>query len=146
MRASKYNVHLRDATLDDLELLEDLEVQIFPADCLNSRSLEGELKRGFGGIYELEGRPVGYFLCRREHNLVDLLRLGILPGHRGKGIGQFLLKVVLMNSLKTMLTVRRDNEPALRLYRKHGFVIVGELDPAMPAWVMIAEREEPFAG
>jgi len=58
------------------------------------------------------------------------LGMGVIPEHRGKGIGRRLIEVTL-NAARAKglaridLQVREDNIPALSLYRRFGFVIEG---------------------
>lgn len=58
------------------------------------------------------------------------LGMGVIDGHRGKGIGQRLLEVTIAKSTelgleKIELSVYSSNEPAIALYRKLGFVEEG---------------------
>ncbi len=76
---------------------------------------------GFAGIYALDGRQdhVGWFF------------LGVDEPFQGRGVGGELLSRlidaadVLMGLTRLQLTVFVDNEAALRLYRKHDFVVEG---------------------
>ena len=61
---------------------------------------------------------------------VGVLGMGVLAGYRGQGIGDQLLKEVTEHAwasgLKRLeLAVFSDNEPAIRLYKKHGYVQEG---------------------
>jgi ribosomal protein S18 acetylase RimI-like enzyme len=59
-----------------------------------------------------------------------VLGMGIVEEHRGKGIGEALMRAALRQArerglLRVELTVRSDNERAIALYRKIGFVDEG---------------------
>lgn len=110
-------------------------MELFPDNCLNETSIELELHAGYGlVVYSPEEQALlGYAIARRSHELNDLLRLGVRPSHQGLGLGETLLLAMLREPGSMMLTVRKDNARALRLYRKHGFDIVGHVQDA---WVM----------
>ncbi|MBK7949178.1 MAG: GNAT family N-acetyltransferase [Deltaproteobacteria bacterium] len=59
------------------------------------------------------------------------LSIGVLPGHRGKGVGGRLLDALLgacRNRFRAIvLSVRADN-PAARLYRRIGFEEVARIE------------------
>lgn len=72
--------------------------------------------------------------------------IGVEPGHRGKGLGEFLLMALVDEALRrgaTWLTleVRVSNETAQNLYRKYGFTVQGTRkryysDNNEDAWIM----------
>lgn len=92
---------------------------------------ELDISRGFL-IHSVKGR--GYVLFR-DAPLRDILRLGVEEKARGQGLGEVLLLTALLGAKDAMLTVKKSNVPALRLYLKHGFQIVGEL-PLHSNWMM----------
>jgi ribosomal-protein-alanine N-acetyltransferase len=54
------------------------------------------------------------------------MTVAVVPGHRGQGLGDVLLGELLRRAAdggaaSVMLEVRADNEPARRLYERHGF-------------------------
>lgn len=100
----------------------------------NERTIALEIESGGGWVI---GDPIiGYALTQRDGDLLDLTRLGVHPDYQGKGFGAALLETVLKGNPKVFLTVRKDNKPAVSLYRHHGFRIVGEHHEAS-AWLMI---------
>lgn len=57
--------------------------------------------------------------------------LGIHPGYRRQGLGKFLLCILLEDAIKrrlqwATLEVKTNNHPAISLYEKFGFKIVGK--------------------
>ena len=63
------------------------------------------------------------------------LGMGIIPGWREYGVGRLLIETTLSTAdragfLRVELTVNADNERAIRLYRKHGFVEEGRKQSA----------------
>lgn len=56
--------------------------------------------------------------------------LGVAPSYQGRGLGSVLLEELLHEAdrrrqHRVLLEVRADNEPAQRLYARHGFRSVG---------------------
>jgi ribosomal protein S18 acetylase RimI-like enzyme len=85
----------------------------------------------------LDGTPVGYgeLWCEADEDEVELARLIVAPGARGRGLGRTLVRALLTQALGTgraevFLRVHPANERALRCYRGAGFVAV---DPALAA-------------
>ena len=120
---------MRRALPDDVELLERLEAELFPDNCMNARSLAIELEHGVCFLEE----EAAYLLARVDGDLVDILRVGVLGPYRKIGVGSRLLTVALKLAPRAMLMARKDNVGALRLYHSFGFHIVGEYDDS---WVM----------
>lgn len=127
--------YLREAVLEDVERLEELEEQLFPDNCFGARLLETELSYGHGLVYEVSGSIVAYALARVEGELVDITRLGVVSGHRKRGLATQLLTEAMKLAPKAMLMVRRENEVALHLYYRFGFHICGVTIGG--SWVML---------
>jgi [ribosomal protein S18]-alanine N-acetyltransferase len=128
---------MRRATLKDLPALVDLETQLFPGNNMNETTLQNELELGECWLATdvADTEIWGYCLVRRDGELLDLLRLGVLPNKRGMGVGSDLLNQVISGDDPVMLTVKKDNELAMKLYFRHGFHIVGHL-ASDAGWVM----------
>jgi len=80
-----------------------------------------------------EERVVGYVCIRVIFDTAHILNLAVLPKLRRRGIGSRLLQNAL-EELKSsrpdiefvILEVRESNIPAIRLYEKFGFNIIGK--------------------
>jgi ribosomal protein S18 acetylase RimI-like enzyme len=73
-----------------------------------------------------DGEPVGTVGLCEERNVVYITSLGVIPVHRGLGLGRAILTWVLDllrgEGVTTIrLEVQTDNQQALSLYRKCGF-------------------------
>ncbi len=124
---------IRKATLDDVPRLCELEYTLFPENSLSLAQLERELT--FSEAYVL-GDPIhAYVLVGWDGDILDVLRLGVAPEVQGRGVGKELLRFVLALNPTVVLTVKKDNHRALRLYRKHGFEVVGHFKAA-GAWAL----------
>jgi ribosomal protein S18 acetylase RimI-like enzyme len=77
----------------------------------------------------LDGVPVGMVSGTAE-SPVELISMWVAPIARGRGVGDALVRAVLEWSERrgtaTRLAVRQHNAPAIALYERHGFVIVGK--------------------
>lgn len=76
----------------------------------------------------LDGRPVGRLYVDRSPADIHVLEIGLLPEHRGRGLGTELLRGLIDEARdsdrRLKLSVLRSN-PALRLYERLGFSATG---------------------
>ena len=126
---------MRPVTVEDSDELSLLEMDLFPDNCLNEYTLAREIDLGQGFIVTDNHKIVAYMLMRGDGYLMDIMRLGVVAGYQGQGLGTRLLRVGMQLAEQVMLTVETKNERALRLYDRHGFQIVGQLIGGS-AWVM----------
>ncbi|MGZ9712560.1 GNAT family N-acetyltransferase [Glaciimonas sp. GNP009] len=87
-------------------------------------------------VAEIDGEVVGQLGLdanqrpRRKH--VAYVGIGVKDSYQGQGVGSKLLAAALdladnwLNISRIELTVFIDNDAAIALYKKHGFVIEGE--------------------
>jgi ribosomal protein S18 acetylase RimI-like enzyme len=75
--------------------------------------------------------PAGVLLLSRSTrtDALELVYLGLLPRYRGRGLGDLMMQHTLataaqVGSRRLSLAVDSRNEPALRLYRRHGLTRV----------------------
>lgn len=123
---------IRTATEADLAVLLALEEASF-SDPWGEAALSSHLASSAGlsflAVSEAD-EPCGYLLGLSLLAEGELLRVGVLPGLRGGGIGNALL-ACLLDALRTagadtcFLEVREGNSPAIALYEKNGFTVVG---------------------
>lgn len=76
--------------------------------------------------------PLGYISLSRDAHALFIRELHLLPAYRGQGVGHWVLGQVALQArsehlARVRLMVFRDN-PAQRLYGRHGFAVVGEQD------------------
>lgn len=120
---------MRPLVVKDAAAVEELEIELFPDNCLNQRSLTREISVGVGLAEEREGKLVAYMLGRWDFDeqLLDILRLGVLKHARRQGIASAMLRDLTDHvACDVMLTVAKGNVPAIKLYRGFGFQIIGE--------------------
>lgn len=113
-----------------------IDYELFPENNFNERTLHNQIINGTGWVVRAEGKLAAYMLCSGLGTpLLDILRLGVREPYRQTGIASKLLETVKEFSGGVMLTVKKNNAPAIRLYRKHGFEITGTM-PQHDCWVM----------
>lgn len=121
---------IRVAHLGDLEALLQLEEQSFPGDRLSRRSFRRFLQGTNDHLLVAEdaGVVVGYILLLRREGtrLARIYSICVSTAHRGRGLAELLIRageeaVLAAGSAYVRLEVRRDNETAIRLYRRLGY-------------------------
>lgn len=131
------SVVIRRASTEDVPELMELEAALFD-NAMSETTLERELVAGEGYLvrqWHESSAILGYILVREDGDLLDITRLGVRPEAQCLGLGTTLLKYILDRERTTVLTVKKGNARALRLYKRHGFVVVGHFIEAR-AWVL----------
>ncbi|GGO55705.1 ribosomal-protein-alanine acetyltransferase [Streptomyces daqingensis] len=134
-------VELREMRWWDIEGVLELERALFPEDAWSAALFWSELAhaRGPGATrrYLVAEAPtgqgpvlVGYGGLAAVGGTGDIQTIGVLPSHRGTGLGARLLRALLDAAAEracheVLLEVRVDNAPAQRLYERFGFTAVG---------------------
>jgi ribosomal-protein-alanine N-acetyltransferase len=78
-------------------------------------------------VAEVDGKAVGYMGLQLFDWEGFVTNVAVLPEYRGQGIATALIKKQLKNPMDIMtLEVRESNTPAINLYTKCGFEIVGK--------------------
>ncbi|MFI6171556.1 ribosomal protein S18-alanine N-acetyltransferase [Nocardia sp. NPDC051052] len=121
----------------DIERCVELEQLLFPEDDpWHAVAFQSELAAPHN-LYitarDDDGRMVGYagvaLLGDDEHPEAEVHTIGVDPTCLRAGIGTLLLEALLAEAAKRggpmFLEVRTDNTPAIALYAKHGFHIIG---------------------
>ncbi len=140
----EYKYKIRECREEDLEEVISINKKCLPE---NYASIFfEEMREKYPDLFyvaEVDGRIVGYIMCREETAGFDLPRLrakrrghvisiAVLPEYRRRGIGRSLLAKAL-DSMKArkleecVLEVRVSNTAAINLYRKLGFEIVSQI-------------------
>lgn len=110
-----------------------LETVLFPLDAWPEAMFRDELAhpewRRYWGVRTSDGELVGYCGAQYMPRLADVQTIGILPAHEGRGLGSFLLRLMVeraaaWGATDLLLEVRQDNPRARALYLRHGFKII----------------------
>jgi [ribosomal protein S18]-alanine N-acetyltransferase len=120
-------IHFRTLTPQDAPELAYCELQIFKypwsenslRDCLELVSVEGE-------AITVKGKIIGYIIIQTVLEEAHILNIGVLPSHRGRGLGRImldrLLKLAVQRHINIIfLEVRSSNRVAQNLYFSLGF-------------------------
>lgn len=115
----------------DLAMIAELEKQCF-SDPWSLRTIEDAFRQKDYFIYVWRDmkRVSGYVIGRLAADEGELLRVGVLPFIRNFGIGARLVCVLQEELTKRVvsavyLEVRESNKPAIRMYKKRGFIVQG---------------------
>ena len=115
---------LTDAQEKDTGFLAEAEKLCFPGREWKKSDIEYLVKQDYSYCRICES---GYLIGRILGGEAELLRIGVLPAHRGKGTGRRLLTDFLTACIKkkverVFLEVRESNTVARSLYESTGFV------------------------
>jgi ribosomal protein S18 acetylase RimI-like enzyme len=121
------------ATRDDLRLLPLPPAQVEQLIAMQQRMHEEGRRAMYPNaevlVLEQAGEPAGRAVLDTTGTDWRLVDLALLPALRGRGLGAALLAALqaraAAHGARIGLAVLRTNAPALRLYRRAGFVIAG---------------------
>ncbi|MFQ5969391.1 MAG: GNAT family N-acetyltransferase [Nitrososphaerales archaeon] len=134
------NYLVRRCEQEDLPSVIDINMSTLPEHYSDYffESILKELPESFL-IAELDGKVVGYIMCKLEFGFSNFRKLGfvkkghvvsvaVLDEHRGKGLGKALMQEAMSGliSKKTdeiYLEVRMSNESAIKMYEHLRFMI-----------------------
>ncbi len=124
---------------DIIELMR-IELFAFEQDGFNITTINRLIKESILFLKMIDPREmtiIGFCICSnmmgdenaKETQAVDLINLAIHPKFQGQGYGNRLLQRALVDLQRfrvqvVQLHVKVTNEPAIQLYKKHGFKIV----------------------
>jgi ribosomal protein S18 acetylase RimI-like enzyme len=98
-------------------------------DVLAGHRASGQFDPDLWFMLRVDGRPAGLSLLNpnAEAGCTELVYFGLVPEARGRGLAKMLLRHCLARideraPSRIALAVDDRNSPALRLYRRHGFV------------------------
>jgi ribosomal protein S18 acetylase RimI-like enzyme len=128
---------LRPATETDIPFLMDLRHQSMDAVMVAAGMTpddEAHMRRvlyafEWAQVVMLAGEPIGLLKVVRTAPVWDLIQIQLLPAAQGKGLGEQLLRTLMAQAMaagaSVKLCVLKVN-PALHLYERLGFVVIGE--------------------
>ena len=133
-RAAERSIH--DANRPELQLLDGGEDFVHAIFDMQLRARDAEYARHFeNALYymiEKAGDTIGRLVLDFSRDEVRIVDLALLPGFHGQGIGTTVLRamqdVAARVSAPVVLSVRRDNPGATRLYASLGFLPDGTVD------------------
>jgi len=128
-------VHVRRATINDLDDIVALENASFASDRVSVRQWRHHLESLSADVLLAirDRRVVGaaMLLFHRRHRVARLYSIAVAASERGRRIGERLLHAAELaaarrESRALRLEVRADNAAAQRLYERNGYRSIGE--------------------
>ena len=122
----KYEI--KKATLDDVVSIKKIEDECFSVPW-SENSLEECLNNPCSHFYlaKAENEALGYIGIQIFSDEGYVTNVATLPEYRKQGIAKALVKRALENDMEFLtLEVRKSNLPAISLYKKLGFTVLGE--------------------
>lgn len=124
-------IAIQRMTPQDLEEVARLEKICFSDPWPKETFMEELLhKLAIPSVAKLDGKMVGYFCLWHLYEQLEIANIAVSPDHRRKGIGEKMLKRILLEAKERgctsiILSVRESNQAAINLYTKFGFVEAG---------------------
>jgi ribosomal protein S18 acetylase RimI-like enzyme len=140
---------LREASLDDLSILYDLDIACFPKQAVDMNArlrflLDSPNCTIVLALYH--GEVIGKAHIHRREGKISLSDIAIFPAAQGRGFGSELLAACINNLIdagksEIVLDVEANNVGALSLYTRQGFVTTNSYD----YWVIgLRDLEKTF--
>lgn len=90
---------------------------------------------------------IGYLIIFDNSDSLEIMKIGVIPEYRKKGIGKLLLDKLFERKRNVLLEVREKNSIARSFYENNGFLVVGKRknyyqDDGDTAILMIKEIED----
>ena len=83
----------------------------------------------FAEILLLHGQPVGLLKLRQSPTEWEIIQIQLSPTQQGNGIGRWILDGIVSDAAAAGVPIRLSvlkANPAMRLYERLGFKVVGE--------------------
>ncbi|HYC42557.1 MAG TPA: GNAT family N-acetyltransferase [Noviherbaspirillum sp.] len=138
------NIVVREATLDDAQLIAELTRAAWAGTVAVTSSghretavrVRQDLQDGGGFILLRDDQEIGsvrWAPVESEPDVWEIMRMGVLPSHRGEHLSQHLLEAVIHCALaaevrELRLAVRSDQERLVDLYAAFGFELAPEIE------------------
>lgn len=92
--------------------------------------------------YRLDHEWAGFLSYSVEKDTMEICRLVVHPLHFRKGIGGKLIEasLALASGKKIIVSTGSENQPALNLYKRFGFVIINEIEVAPGIFLSLLEK------
>lgn len=128
----KENLIVRNAILEDLEIFTQIEKETFSEPWSYDAFQEAMAAEENIVLTITDEEDIyGYLVVYTSLDEGELMTIAVRPGYRGYGLGDKLIKAMIDEGrrrelVSIFLEVRKSNDAARSLYRKNGFIAVGE--------------------
>lgn len=114
----------------NMEDIAKLEKEIFKFSGYSYKELcemnEKKELYSFFSAKDEENKMVGYIILFDNSDSLEIMKIGVLPEARQRGIASLLIDEVKRKEQDIFLEVRENNMSAIRFYEKNSFVVVGK--------------------
>lgn len=118
---------IRELNIHDLESFKKLSNE-YKCNFQKLYNLESLISNKYEKVYvyEKQHEILGFILIEKTFEVLSVLHLYVAKNYRKLGIASLLIDFILsdVNIKRVILEVRVDNQPAINLYKKHGFNII----------------------
>ncbi len=137
---NKGNVEIKKVNTPELiefaKNLMDQNLDLYTGDYLTFSELQNFANQGFLYCSFMDGKPSGMLQAEFKNNTFWLGHIVVHKDFRGKGLANHLVEFYLQEGIKNkanqfQLWVIKDNEPAVNLYKKKGFVYLNKSSHSM---------------
>lgn len=127
-------VELRNATIEDIPAIMEIEWKCFSEDSFSKEQFVYLITRSKGAFYVAtqQKRVVAYItlLFHQRTRYLRVYSIAVHPDFQGQSFGQLLMEQMLQiarvyGSDKITLEVKVNNLAAIKLYKKNGFIPEG---------------------
>lgn len=124
---------IRRMSYEDIQQVHEIERLSFTAPwSIDSFIYELNNRMTILLVAEFNGQIIGYICLRTIIDVTEILNIAVHPKFRRRGVGAGLLKRALdelmsehQDSKTVRLEVRESNTPAIALYKRFGFEVIG---------------------
>ncbi len=126
------DIIIRNMACSDIEEVYEIERDSF-SEPWHKDSFEYSInaEHDYSVVAVCDGRICGYLMLRISCDCADIMNVAVDASYRKKGIASILMKNVMeygrSKGVETfILEVRESNAPAIALYEKMGFNVIGK--------------------
>ena len=125
---------VNDLSASLVKTLIEIDLQTFAESTFSPYTAAAFLKYGHVFLLRTDDAVIGTCVCMRTWDRPNeslILSMGIKPGWRGRGLGQFFVAGVVdglrkQGHLGVCLSIGSENARAIKVYKDVGFDVVGE--------------------
>lgn len=117
-------LNIRELKSDDIIILENTFKDIFKHNSINNHIESNPYTKYV--ILEKDNKIIGFINYDVIYDRLELININIIDSEKGNGYSKLLMEYMINNNefKNITLEVRIDNEVAINLYKKYGFVNV----------------------
>jgi len=120
-------LRIRQATLEDLPRIVDIGAKAFPYIREPQNFFLDRLRNFWVFVAEVDGHVLGFVDVEVKRDEAKIAGIAVDEAERGRGIGSALMSFALeflkkLGISRVTLLARASNEPAVKMYRKFGFL------------------------